>query len=184
LVQNMHKPYLEKFRREGKEILNEGAPAQLMLELSPDQDGVFRGKSHYSDNVCSFQPGDFIKIENYHSFDIGIDIHHLYIPEDDDRVDSRTSTKYLLSPYGSLEFGIDDDTKDARIVSITAMCTEHIPFAVTRHGNLIFDNMYNDSCVFTLKKRVRALESMAIADSSVFTALCLNLQDTQELVWN
>jgi len=187
-VQTIQQQMIAKLQQQGKRLLFQGKDAQLMLVLQPDQNGDWQAKSSYTEQIWSFRKGDFIKIDNHHTVDIGIRVHHFFIPEEGNSEnfleDLRSPTKYpILFPGGSLEIGLDEN-KDSRLALAATELNSEPPetFAVTHNGNLVVStgkNMFDDTCIFSFKRRrvetnMKKISSLDDFQKELFLSRCLD----------
>jgi len=186
IVQRMQEEVTSRLQEQSKRLLNEGRDAQLMLLLQPDRNGDWQARSSYTDQLWNFRKGDYIKIDNHHHVDIGIRVHHFFIPEDPAETyveDLRSPTKYpILFPGGSLEIGLDEN-KDSRLALAADLnCEPADTFAVTHNGNLVVaadKNMFADTCVFSFKRRkyetnMKKISSLDDFQKELFLSRCLD----------
>jgi len=187
IVQTIQQHMNSRLQQQGKQLLYEGKGAQLMLVLQPDQNGDWQARSSYTEQIWSFRKGDFIKIDNHHTVDIGIRVHHFFIPEDSGDgsflEDLRSPTKYpILFPGGSLEIGLDEN-KDSRLALAAELdIAPSETFAITHNGNLVMasdKNMFNDTCIFSFKRRrvetdMKKISSLDDFQKELFLSRCLD----------
>lgn len=159
IVQKIQQQVVSKLRLEGEQLVNDSKDAQLMLLLQPDKNGDWRAKSSYSERIWNFRKGDYIKIDNHHGMDVGICVHHYFIPQDDSEdqflEDFRSPSKYpVLFPGGSLEIGLDD-SREARLALAAGLDSEPSDtFAVTHNGavaTVVDKNVFDETCIFSFK---------------------------------
>jgi hypothetical protein len=182
IVQKIQAEIVSNLITQGKNVLDVGKLAECMLFLKPDANGDWQARSN-GDRVWSFKNGDFIKIDNHHSIDIGISVHHFFIPSEGETEyveDARSPSKYpMLFPGGSLEIGLDEN-KDSRLALAAELDSDSSEtFAVTRNGRLLFDNsnIYGDSCIFSFKRRradMRKIASLDDFQKELFLSRCLD----------
>jgi len=188
IVQKIQQQVSAKLQQQSKRLLHEGKEAQLMLVLQPDQNGDWQARSS-TDQIWSFRKGDYIKIDNHHNVDIGIRVHHFFIPDDpaggcSHIEDLRSPTKYpILFPGGSLEIGLDEN-KDSRLALATEMDSQPSEtFAVTHNGSLVMisekNNMFEDTCLFSFKRRrtdtnMKKISSLDDFQKELFLSKCFD----------
>ena len=118
-----------------------------------------QGKSNYCEQIWSFRKGDYLKIDNHHNVDIGLRVHHFFIPGDDAECpfveDMRSPTKYpILFPGGSLEIGLEESNESRLALASEIYSDPSETFAVMHNGKLILARekyLFDETCIFSFK---------------------------------
>jgi hypothetical protein len=163
-----------------------------MLMMSPDKNGDWVARAANCDNVWNFKRGDYIKIDNHHNVDIGIQVRYYYVSdknvytgksENSFIEDVRSPKKYpTVFPGGSLEIGIDDNGNGRLALAADLEFEPTETFAVTKNGKLTLyavndPNIYTETCNFSFKRskniNMKKAESFDDFQKEIFLSRCL-----------
>jgi len=158
IVQMIHQDLTQTLKKKGKKLYEEGMEAQLMLALQPGRNNEWIAVSQPS-RIWNFKDGDYIKIENRHSWDVSICVNHYTILDketSDGRqyVEDNAPSKYpVVFPGGALEIEIEGRTEGKLTWANMSNGDVGETFAVTKHGKLVAHTETNDCCTFSLKRK-------------------------------
>lgn len=153
IVSELHSREIARIKESSLPLSYEESHPQLLLILQPNKTGNWIAVAQPFQKVWNFQKGDFIKIDNCHSCDISILVHHYFITENNEPYSLQSQKYPILFPGGSLQIGVDEN-KDGRLslAKDFVHSEDSETFAVMQNGKLVSMNQKSDACIFSFSR--------------------------------